>query len=104
MRIFFAGPQEAEILGVKRRCFIAKSEGEESKRERKSDPNENFKVIAHFMPRRRFSQGAVSALKDILENLEMRDGEEKEEEKGMIDPEEFASLSREEQLKVVFEF
>ena len=62
-----------------------------------------FKVIAHFMPRRRFSQGAVSALKDILENLEAGDGEGKEEEKGMIDPEEFASLSREEQLKVVFE-
>ena len=55
------------------------------------------------MPRRRFSQGAVSALKDILENLEVRDGEGKEEEREMIDPEEFSSLSREEQLKVVFE-
>ena len=62
-----------------------------------------FKVIAHFMPRRRFSQGAVSALKDILENLEVRDGEGKEEERELIDPEEFSSLSREEQLKVVFE-
>ena len=67
------------------------------------DWNKNLKVIAHFMPRRRFSQGAVSALKDILENLEAGEGEGKEEEKGMIDPEEFASLSREEQLKVVFE-
>ena len=56
------------------------------------------------MPRRRFSQGAVSALKDLLENLEVKDGEGgKEEEKGTIDPEEFASLSREEQLKVVLE-
>ena len=55
------------------------------------------------MPRRRFSQGAVSALKDILENLEVRDGEGKEEEREMIDPEEFSSLSREEQLKVVVE-
>ena len=55
------------------------------------------------MPRRRFSQGAVSALKDLLENLEVKDGVGKEEEKGTIDPEEFASLSREEQLKVVFE-
>ena len=72
-------------------------------RENLRDPNENFKVIAHFMPRRRFSQGAVSALKDILENLEAGEGEGKEEEKGMIDPEEFASLSREEQLKVVLE-
>ena len=55
------------------------------------------------MPRRRFSQGAVSALKDLLENLEIKDGEGKKEEKEMIDPEEFSSLSREEQLKVVFE-
>ena len=54
------------------------------------------------MPRRRFSQGAVSVLKDILENLEVKDGEEKEEEKDTIDPEEFSALSREEQLKVVF--
>ena len=68
------------------------------------DQNLNLvlKVIAHFMPRRRFSQGAVSVLKDILENLEVKDGEEKEEEKDTIDPEEFSSLSREEQLKVVF--
>ena len=55
------------------------------------------------MPRRRFSQGAVSALKDLLENLEIKDREGKKEEKEMIDPEEFSSLSREEQLKVVFE-
>ena len=53
------------------------------------------------MPRRRFSQGAVSALKDILETMEVKEGEGKEEEKGTIDPEEFSSLSREEQLKVV---
>ena len=53
------------------------------------------------MPRRRFSQGAVSALKDILETMEAKEGEGKEEEKGTIDPEEFSSLSREEQLKVV---
>ena len=68
------------------------------------DQNLNLvlKVIAHFMPRRRFSQGAVSVLKDILENLEVKDGDEKEEEKDTIDPEEFSSLSREEQLKVVF--
>ena len=69
------------------------------------DGDRNVKVIAHFMPRRRFSQGAVSALKDILENLEVGGDEEgkREKENGMIDPEEFSSLSREEQLKVVFE-
>lgn len=53
------------------------------------------------MPRRRFSQGAVSALKDLLENLDVKEGVGKEEEKETIDPEEFSSLSREEQLKVV---
>ena len=54
------------------------------------------------MPRRRFSQGAVSALKDILENLDVNDGErgEEKDERAMVDPEEFSSLSREEQLKV----
>ena len=54
------------------------------------------------MPRRRFSQGAVSALKDILENLDVNNGERDEEKEGrvMVDPEEFSSLSREEQLKV----
>ena len=54
------------------------------------------------MPRRRFSQGAVSALKDILENLDVNDGERGEGKEGraMVDPEEFSSLSREEQLKV----
>ena len=69
------------------------------------DGDRNVKVIAHFMPRRRFSQGAVSALKDILGNLEVGGDEEgkREKENGMIDPEEFSSLSREEQLKVVFE-
>ena len=69
---------------------------------RQKHPEPPPKVIAHFMPRRRFSQGSVSVLKDILENLEVKDGEEKEEEKDTIDPEEFSSLSREEQLKVVF--
>ena len=56
------------------------------------------------MPRRRFSQGAVSALKDILENLDVNDGARDEEKDGraMVDPEEFSSLSREEQLKVAF--
>ena len=64
--------------------------------------NLTSKVIAHFMPRRRFSQGAVSALKDILENLDVNDGERGEGKEGraMVDPEEFSSLSREEQLKV----
>ena len=65
--------------------------------------DKNVKVIAHFMPRRRFSQGAVSALKDILENLEVEGDGEGKKEKEMVDPEEFSSLSREEQLKVVFE-
>ena len=45
----------------------------------------------------------MSALKDILENLEVKDGEGKGEETEMIDPEEFSSLSREEQLKVELE-
>ena len=64
--------------------------------------NPTSKVIAHFMPRRRFSQGAVSALKDILENLDVNDGARNEGKDGraMVDPEEFSSLSREEQLKV----
>ena len=51
-----------------------------------------------MMPRRRFSQGAVGALKDILGALEEA-GQEKVEEEPM-DPEVFALLSREEQLKV----
>ena len=50
------------------------------------------------MPRRRFSQGAVSALQDILENLEETNNTTEEEE--AMDPEEFSKLSREEQLKV----
>ena len=33
--------------------------------------------------------------------MEVKEGEGKEEEKETIDPEEFSSLSREEQLKVV---
>ena len=50
------------------------------------------------MPRRRFSQGAVSALQDILENLEDTNNTTEGEE--AMDPEEFSKLSREEQLKV----
>ena len=44
----------------------------------------------------------MSALKDILENLDVNDGARDEEKEGraMVDPEEFSSLSREEQLKV----
>ena len=44
----------------------------------------------------------MSALKDILENLDVNDGARGEEKDGraMVDPEEFSSLSREEQLKV----
>ena len=44
----------------------------------------------------------MSALKDILENFDVNNGERDEEKEGrvMVDPEEFSSLSREEQLKV----
>ena len=44
----------------------------------------------------------MSALKDILENLDVNNGARDEERDGraMVDPEEFSSLSREEQLKV----
>ena len=63
---------------------------------------QNIKVIAHFMPRRRFSQGAVSALKEVLNDME-NDGRNvadvpPEED---IDTDDFAELSREEQLKIL---
>ena len=67
------------------------------------DPvTQNIKVIAHFMPRRRFSQGAVSALKQVLESVDENDttnGDEKHKEG--VDPEDFSQLSREEQLRIL---
>ena len=62
----------------------------------------NVKVIAHFMPRRRFSQGAVSALKEVLDNLEGNSTKNVENDQmNNVDPEDFSQLSREEQLKIL---
>ena len=62
----------------------------------------NIKVIAHFMPRRRFSQGAVSSLKEVLESIDENNAENVHQEQGDdVDPEDFAQLSREEQLKIL---
>ena len=63
---------------------------------------QNIKVIAHFMPRRRFSQGAVSALKEVLANIDENDLENADDDEiDNVDPEDFAQLTREEQLKIL---
>ena len=82
--------------------------------------SQNLRVIGYFMPRRRFSQGAVEALRQVLgltsrrellsyqlslpsDDLEATNsaGTSAARESLMMDPEDFAGLSREEQLKVL---
>ena len=58
-----------------------------------------LQVVAQFIPRRRFSHSAVSALREVLDSLASKNEEERKDECNM-DPGDFAQLSREEQLKV----
>ena len=60
-------------------------------------------MISYYMPRRRFSTGIFEAIQSVFaENEESHRKEEEVLEEAKIEAEDFAQLSREEQLKVIF--
>ena len=61
----------------------------------------NAKLISYYLPRRRFSADVVSPLSQVLAEINDKQNENTgEEENGEMSTEDFAQLSREEQLKV----
>ena len=64
------------------------------------------KIIKNYMPRRRFSECIVSALIEVFDELKSSQPIKEEAgvgEKNPVSTEDFAQLSREEQLKVLEE-
>ena len=61
----------------------------------------NAKLISYYLPRRRFSADVVSPLSQVLAEINDKQHENTgEEENGEMSTEDFAQLSREDQLKV----